>query len=75
MSRNLRRVELDPPGSVVTIGPKKAAPRALDFVTWRAYLAAPGSRFDAAPSASQQIVRLMTGSQAAVSSEAERRTA
>ena len=53
MSRYLRRVELDPPSSVVTIGPEhKAARRALDFVTWRTYLDAPGSRFYAAPSAS-----------------------
>ena len=76
MSRYSRRVELDPPSSIVTIGSgHKAARRALDFETWRAYLAAPGSRFCAAPPASRQVIRLMPGSQAAFSLERERRTA
>ena len=47
----------------------------LDFATWRAHLAAPGSRFDSAQPASARIVRLDAVSHTAGAPEAERRIA
>lgn len=71
-----RMVKRDAPSPVVATGPKRKAERfALDFATWRAHLAAPGSRFEPVPSASPRIVRLNAVSRAAAATEAERRTA
>ena len=47
----------------------------LDFATWRAHIAAPGSRFDSAQPASARIVRLDSFSRAAGAPGAERRIA
>ena len=47
----------------------------LDFETWRAHIAAPGSRFDSSQPAPLRIVRLDAISRTVESPEAERRTA
>ncbi len=53
----------------------KSARFALDYATWRARIAAPGSRFDSAPEAAPWIVRLETAPHSAASTNDERRTA
>ncbi len=69
-------VELDAPGLIVpTDTTRKPARVTLDFATWRARLAAPGSRFAPAPPAPPPIVRLDALRRAAVSAEGERRMA
>jgi hypothetical protein len=71
-----RMIKLDPPGSVRATGPKRRAERfALDYATWRAHLAAPGSRFEPTQAAMPPIVRLDAVSRVAGSVEAERKTA
>jgi hypothetical protein len=54
---------------------RKSARFALDYATWRARIAAPGSRFDSAPEAAPRIVRLETAPRSAASANDERRTA
>ena len=75
--RSLKQiVKLGASGSVGATGPKRKPARVtLDFATWRAHLAAPGSRFELAQPASAQIVRLDTVSHAAGAPEAERHIA
>jgi hypothetical protein len=54
---------------------RKSARFALDYATWRAHIAAPGSRFDAAPTASPRIIHLDAATHPAASTADERRTA
>jgi hypothetical protein len=66
----------DAPSPVVATGPsRKPARVTLDFATWRARIAAPGSRFEPAQPASPRIVHLDAASRAAAAVDAERRTA
>jgi hypothetical protein len=65
-----------PLGSLLTTDAERTPARfTLDFATWRARIAAPGSRFEPARPASPRIVRLDALSRAAVSEEGERRMA
>ena len=48
---------------------------ALDYASWRAHLAAPGSRFEVASPASPRIIQLETVVWPAASAGDERRTA
>ena len=75
--RSTERIsETGAPGTIVTTGPRRKAGRfALDFATWRAHLAAPGSTFAAARSASARIVRLDPLIRNTEPAEVERRTA
>jgi hypothetical protein len=76
MSRDPRMVTLDRPRQVVATGPPCRAERfPLDYASWRAHLAAPGSRFEAASSASLQIIHLKTVIWSAASAGDQRRTA
>jgi hypothetical protein len=71
-----RIVTLDAPGPITTTDPtRKPARFTLDFATWRARIATPGSRFEPVQPASPRIVRLDALSREAVSSEGERRMA
>jgi hypothetical protein len=76
MSRSIGMVKLPDPGPVGVTGPKRKAERfQLDYATWRDHLAAPGSRFEPASSASPQIIHLDTVVRPAGSASDERRTA
>jgi hypothetical protein len=76
MSRCIGMVKLPDPGPVGVTGPKRKAERfQLDYATWRAHLAAPGSKFASAPSASPRIIHLDTKPDPAGSASDERRTA
>ena len=69
-------VEFDAPGPIVpTDATRKPARVTLDFATWRARIAAPGSRFAPASPALPPIVRLDALRRAAVSAEGARRMA
>ena len=73
---NRQTVELDAPGPIVPMDATRQPARVtLDFATWRARIAAPGSRFAPAPPASPPIVRLDALHRVAVSAEGERRMA
>ena len=76
MSGSLRMVTPALSGRVVTTGPKQKADRIqLDYASWYARLAAPGSAIGLAQSATHPIVRLDTVTRAADSAAVERRTA
>ena len=76
MSRDRRMVSRERPDWSVATGPPPRAERfPLDYASWRARLAAPGSHFDPAPSASPRIIHLDTVIRSAVSTSDERRTA
>jgi hypothetical protein len=76
MSRSIGVVKLPDPGPVGMTGPTRKAERfQLDYATWRAHLAAPGSRFESAPSASPRMIHLDTVIRPAGSASDERRTA
>ena len=76
MSRSLRTVTPAPAGGVITTEPKQKADRIpLDYATWYARLAAPGSRIGLAQSAPHSIVRLDIAAHPATSAERERRIA
>ena len=76
MSRDPRMVMLDRPRQVIAVGPPCRAERfPLDYASWRAHLAAPGSRFEAASSTSPQIIHLETVIWSAASAGDQRRTA
>ena len=76
MSGSLRMVTPAPSGRVVTTEPKLKADRfPLDYATWYARLAAPGSRIGRAQSAPYPIVSLDIAAHPAQSAELERRTA
>jgi hypothetical protein len=54
MSRDRRTVLVDRRHQVIAKGPPRRAERfPLDFASWRAHLAAPGSRFEAAQATNQ----------------------
>jgi hypothetical protein len=76
MSRSARMVHPVTSGRVVAIGSSPQADRVqLDYASWYARLAAPGSRIRLAQSATRPILRLDTATRAADSAAAERRTA
>ena len=54
---------------------RKAKRVSLDYVTWRARIAAPGSRFEPEQTADPRIIRLDPTRYAIASSELEKRTA
>jgi hypothetical protein len=60
---------------LASVPSRKSERFALDYATWRAHLAAPGSRFDAAPAASTRIVHLDAAPRPAATADDERRTA
>ena len=67
----------DPSGGtpvVITAKPKTER-FSLDYATWRARIAAPGSRFEPEQPAESQIVRLVPVRRAADLPEVEKRTA
>jgi hypothetical protein len=71
-----RMVKSAAPGRAGKTGPTRKGERVtLDFATWRAHLAAPGSTFTPLPSASSRIVRLDPLIRATEPADAERRTA
>jgi hypothetical protein len=71
-----RMAELVRPDPVSTADSRRKAERVtLDYATWHARLAAPGSRFEPARPASAQIVRLVPGVHGVDAAEVERRTA
>jgi hypothetical protein len=62
-------------GVVLSEVTQKAERIVLDFATWRAHLAAPGSTFPPSPWAAPRIIRLDPRTRAMESAEVERRTA
>jgi hypothetical protein len=76
MSRAARTVNPVASGGVVAIGSSPKADRVpLDYASWYARLAAPGSASGLAQSATRPIVRLATVTRVADSAAVERRTA
>ncbi len=76
MSWYSRLVKSAAPGRAGGPDPTRKGERVtLDFATWRAHLAAPGSTFPPSPSASSRIARLDPLPRATEAAEAERRTA
>ena len=76
MSGSLRMVTPAPSDRVVTTGPKQKADRfPLDYATWYARLAAPGSRIGMAQFAPHPMVSLDVAVHLAKSAELERRIA
>jgi hypothetical protein len=69
-------VKLPDPGPVGVTGPKRKAARfQLDYETWRAHLAAPGSRFAPDRAAPSRAGRLDAMCRAVEAAELERRAA
>jgi hypothetical protein len=76
MSRNRQKVSCERPGQVGATGPPPPAERfPLDYASWRAHLAAPGSRFESTKSASPDIVLLDAATNQAASTNHERHAA
>jgi hypothetical protein len=76
MSLSARMVHPVTSGRVVAIGSSPKADHVqLDYASWYARLAAPGSALGLAQSATRPIVCLDTATRAADSAAAERRTA
>jgi hypothetical protein len=76
MSRDLQMVKPATSGKVVVTGPAAATERfSLDYATWHARIAAPGSRIGLAQSAPRPIVSLDTAAHPAPSAGRERRIA
>ena len=76
MSHDRQVVSRERPGQAVATGPPQQAERfPLDYASWRVHLAAPGSHFEPARSASPRIIHLDTVIRSAVSTSDERRTA
>ncbi len=76
MSRQRRPVARDRPRRAVATDPPQQAERfPLDYASWHAHLAAPGSRFEPARSASRRIVHLDAATRPAASSNEERHAA
>ena len=76
MSRAARTVNPVASGRVVAIGSSPKADRVpLDYATWYARLAAPGSKIGLPQSATRPIVRLDIAAHPAKSAERERRIA
>jgi len=76
MSRDRRVDSRERSGPVVATGPPHQAERfPLDYASWRAHLAAPGSRFEPAESASPRIVHLDAATDPAASADADRHAA
>ena len=76
MSRAARTVNPVASGRVVAIGSRPKADRVqLDYASWYARLAAPGSAIGLAQSAMRPIVRLAAVTRVADSAAVERRTA
>jgi hypothetical protein len=76
MSHERQTVTVDRPHQVAAKGPPRRAERfPLDYASWRAHLAAPGSHFEPAPPASPRIIHLDTVIRSTVSTSDERRTA
>jgi hypothetical protein len=76
MSRSARTVNPVASGRVVAIGSRPKADRVpLDYASWYARLAAPGSTIGLAQSATRPIVRLAPVTRVADSAAVERRTA
>jgi hypothetical protein len=71
-----RLVKIGPPDSISAMGPTRKADRfQLDFETWRAHLAAPGSKFNSTRPLSARVVRLDTVRPPADVAEPDRRAA
>lgn len=76
MSRDRRPVQRDRPRRAVATGPPQQAERfPVDYASWRAHLAVPGSRFESAQPASRRIVHLDAASRPADSANHERHAA
>jgi hypothetical protein len=76
MSHNRRPVMFGKPRQDVAKGPPQQAGRfSLDYASWRAHLAAPGSRFETMQSASPRIVHVDAATRQAVSTNDERHAA
>jgi hypothetical protein len=76
MSRNVYKDSPTAPGRVVSTGPSPKANRfQLDYASWHACIAAPGSRIGMALSRTHPIVRLDTAADPAKSAGLERRIA
>jgi len=76
MSRDRRVDSRERSGPVVATGPPHQAERfPLDYASWRAHLAAPGSHFESSQSASRRIVHFAAATRPAASTNDERRAA
>jgi hypothetical protein len=70
-----RRLQISGELSGTTSPVRQSERFVLDYATWRAHIAAPGSRFDSAPSTFPRIIRLDAASRQAAAAADERRTA
>jgi hypothetical protein len=76
MSRDRRVVSRERPRQDVATGQPHQEDRfPLDYASWRAHLAAPGSRFESAQTASRRIVYLDAATHPAASANHERHAA
>ena len=76
MSRARRPVERERPHQAVATDPPQHAEHfPLDYPSWRAHLAAPGSHFESSQSASRRIVHFAAATRPAASTNDERRAA
>jgi hypothetical protein len=76
MSRNRQMVSRERTGQVVpTDSPRQTERFPLDYASWRAHLAAPGSRFEPARSTSRRIAHLDAATRAPASAHDQRHAA
>jgi hypothetical protein len=76
MSRNRQMVSRERPDWSVATGPPPQAERfPLDYASWRAHLAAPGSFFESAESPSPSIVHFDAATHLAASTNHEQHAA